>query len=113
MCEQAAAESCCFFVHISILEIHEKRTMRNEKKNNVSSDARSSMTCSMGAATTAMAAEDSATEENAEAADTTEASDADQEAADNVAALIDKIYVQERNDTTDETARQPKKHGML
>ena len=39
-----------------------------------------SMTCSMGAATTAMAAEDSATEENAEAADTTEASDADQEA---------------------------------
>ena len=41
MCEQAAAESCCFFVHISILEIHEKRTMRNEKKNNVSSDARS------------------------------------------------------------------------
>lgn len=60
-----------------------------------------SMTCSMGAATTAMAAEDSATEENAEAADTTEASDADQEAADNVAALIDKIYVQERTDTTD------------
>ena len=54
-----------------------------------------SMTCSMGAATTAMAAEDSATEENAEAADTTEASDADQEAADNVAALIDKIYVAE------------------
>ena len=108
MCEQAAAESCCFFVHISILEIHEKRTMRNEKKNNVSSDARSSMTCSMGAATTAMAAEDSATEENAEAADTTEASDADQEAADNVAALIDKIYVQERNDTTDEDCKAAK-----
>ena len=67
-----------------------------------------SMTCSMGAATTAMVAEDSATEENAEAADTTEASDADQEAADNVAALIDKIYVQERNDTTDEDCKAAK-----
>ena len=67
-----------------------------------------SMTCSMGAATTAMAAEDSATEENAEVADTTEASDADQEAADNVAALIDKIYVQERNDTTDEDCKAAK-----
>ena len=71
-----------------------------------------SMTCSMGAATTAMAAEDSATEESAdestEAADTTEASDADQEAADNVAALIDKIYVQERNDTTDEDCKAAK-----
>ena len=67
-----------------------------------------SMTCSMGAATTAMAAEDSATEENAEAADTTEASDADQEAADNVAALIDKIYVQERTDTTDEDCKAAK-----
>ena len=67
-----------------------------------------SMTCSMGAATTAMAAEDSATEENAEAADTTEASDADQKAADNVAALIDKIYVQERNDTTDEDCKAAK-----
>ena len=75
-----------------------------------------SMTCSMGAATTAMAADDSATEEaadttaeeNTEAADTTEASDADQEAADNVAALIDKIYVQERNDTTDEDCKAAK-----
>ena len=67
-----------------------------------------STTCSMGAATTAMASEDSATEENAEAADTTEASDVDQEAADNVAALIDKIYVQERNDTTDEDCKAAK-----
>ena len=31
-----------------------------------------------------------------------EGADADQEAADNVAALIDKIYVQERTETTDE-----------
>ena len=71
-----------------------------------------SMTCSMGAATTAMAADDSATEESAdestEAADTTEASDEDQKAADNVAALIDKIYVQERNDTTDENCKAAK-----
>ena len=71
-----------------------------------------SMTCSMGAATTAMAADDSATEEGAdestEAADTTEASDEDQKAADNVAALIDKIYVQERTDTTDEDCKAAK-----
>ena len=75
-----------------------------------------SMTCSMGAATTAMAADDSATEEaadttaeeNTEAADTTEASDEDQKAADNVAALIDKIYVQERTDTTDEYCKAAK-----
>lgn len=71
-----------------------------------------SMTCSMGAATTAMAADDSATEESAdestEASDTTEASDEDQKAADNVAALIDKIYVQERTDTTDEDCKAAK-----
>ena len=75
-----------------------------------------SMTCSMGAATTAMAADDSATEEaadttaeeNTEAADTTEASDEDQKATDNVADLIDKIYVQERTDTTDEDCKAAK-----
>jgi len=59
-----------------------------------------------------MAADDSATEESAdestEAADTTEASDEDQKAADNVAALIDKIYVQERTDTTDEDCKAAK-----
>ena len=67
-----------------------------------------SMTCSMGAATTAMAADESATEENADTADTTEASDEDQKAADNVADLIDKIYVQERTDTTDEECKAAK-----
>ena len=67
-----------------------------------------SMTCSMGAATTAMAADDSATEESADTADTTAASDEDQKAADNVAALIDKIYVQERTDTTDEDCKAAK-----
>ena len=57
-------------------------------------------------------AEDTATEEaadDAEAADdTAEASDDDQAAADKVAALIDKIYVQERNDTTDEDCKAAK-----
>ena len=67
-----------------------------------------SMTCSMGAATTVMAADESATEENADTADTTEASDEDQKAADNVADLIDKIYVQERTDTTDEDCKAAK-----
>ena len=76
-----------------------------------------SMTCSMTAATgaVAFASDDTATEESADDAteetaddaeadeasdDTTEASDDDQKAADEVAALIDKIYVQERTDTT-------------
>ena len=53
---------------------------------------------------------ETATEENAEtteAADGEEASD-DQAAADEVAALIDKIYVQERTDTTDEDCKAAK-----
>jgi len=48
------------------------------------------------------------TEGDADAADTEEASDDDQKAADEVAALIDKIYVQERNDTTDEDCKAAK-----
>ena len=80
-----------------------------------------SMTCSMTAATgaVAFASDDTATEETAEDAeatddaedasdDTAEASDDDQKAADEVAALIDKIYVQERNDTTDEDCKAAK-----
>ena len=47
------------------------------------------------------------TADDAEATDGEEASD-DQAAADNVAALIDKIYVQERNDTTDEDCKAAK-----
>ena len=43
-----------------------------------------------------------------ETADTEEASDDDQKAADEVAALIDKIYVQERTDTTDEDCKAAK-----
>ena len=41
-------------------------------------------------------------------ADAEAGTDADQEAADNVAALIDKIYVQERTDTTDEDCKAAK-----
>ena len=77
-----------------------------------------SMTCSMTAATgaVAFASDDTATEESADdataddadAADTEEASDDDQKAADEVAALIDKIYVQERTDTTDEDCKAAK-----
>ena len=95
-----------------------------------------SMTCSMTAATGAVAyasddtateetADEStddaeATEEDADAADTADEEatdaedasegdeDADQKAADEVAALIDKIYVQERNDTTDEDCKAAK-----
>ena len=84
-----------------------------------------SMTCSMTAATgaVAFASDDTATEESADDAteetaddaeadeasdDTTEASDDDQKAADEVAALIDKIYVQERTDTTDDDCKAAK-----
>ena len=84
-----------------------------------------SMTYSMTAATgaVAFASDDTATEESADDAteetaddaeadeasdDTTEASDDDQKAADEVAALIDKIYVQERTDTTDDDCKAAK-----
>ena len=81
------------------------------------------MTAATG--TVAFASDDAATEEaaddteaaadDADAADTeeasddtTEASDDDQKAADEVGALIDKIYVQERTDTTDEDCKAAK-----
>ena len=94
-----------------------------------------SMTCSMTAATGAVAyaSDDTATEESADDAESTDDADAteedadaadeeatdaedvseddadaDQKAADEVAALIDKIYVQERNDTTDEDCKAAK-----
>ena len=92
-----------------------------------------SMTCSMTAATGTVAfAEGAATEESADdaaatddaeatddtAADASEATDDasadadassdDQKAADEVGALIDKIYVQERTDTTDDDCKAAK-----
>ena len=49
------------------------------------------------------------TEETTDAAEeTTDDADADQAAADNVAALIDKIYVQERTETTDADCKAAK-----
>ncbi|MDD6104840.1 MAG: sirohydrochlorin cobaltochelatase [Ruminococcus sp.] len=54
------------------------------------------------------ASDDTAEAAAEETADTEEASDDDQKAADEVAALIDKIYVQERNDTTDEDCKAAK-----
>lgn len=48
------------------------------------------------------AAEENAAETEAVTEETAEGEDADQAAADNVAALIDQIYVQERTETTDE-----------
>ena len=81
-----------------------------------------SMTCSMTAATGTVAfAEDAATEESADDAAATDdaeatddasadadASSDDQKAADEVGALIDKIYVQERTDTTDDDCKAAK-----
>ena len=86
-----------------------------------------SMTCSMTAATGTVAfAEDAATEKTADDAAATEdtaaedaeatddasadadASSDDQKAADEVGALIDKIYVQERTDTTDDDCKAAK-----
>ena len=57
-------------------------------------------------------ADDAETSDDAEAADdaeaTDETADADQEAADKVAALIDAIYVQERTDDTDAQCKEAK-----
>ena len=56
------------------------------------------------------AVESTATETVQETATEAETADAesDQEAADKVAALIDQIYVQERNDNTDEQCAEAK-----
>lgn len=51
---------------------------------------------------------DAAVEAAAEESTDTETGDVDQEAADHVAALIDKIYVQERTETTDEDCKAAK-----
>ena len=51
---------------------------------------------------------DAAVEAAAEESTDTETGDADQEAVDHVAALIDKIYVQERTETTDEDCKAAK-----
>ena len=73
----------------------------------MASDTTAEDTATEAAADTEESTEEAdATEEAAD--DTAEASDDDQAAADNVAALIDKIYVQERTDTTDEDCKAAK-----
>lgn len=71
-----------------------------------------STTMMMGSVTTLAADETAATEADTaeeESGDTADAgTDADKQAADNAAALIDKIYVQERNETTDEDCKAAK-----
>ena len=57
--------------------------------------------------TSAPAAESAASTEAA-STEAAEGTDADKEAADKVAALIDAIYVQERNDNTDEQCKEAK-----
>ena len=68
-----------------------------------------SMLAGCGSKAETPAAEEATVEETAkEAEETEDDGDADQAAADNVAALIDKIYVQERTATTDEDCKAAK-----
>ena len=68
-----------------------------------------SMLAGCGSKAETPAADTTTTEETTEAAEeTADDADADQEAADNVAALIDKIYVQERTETTDADCKAAK-----
>ena len=68
-----------------------------------------SMLAGCGSKAETPAADTTTTEETTDAAEeTTDDADADQAAADNVAALIDKIYVQERTETTDADCKAAK-----
>ena len=68
-----------------------------------------SMLAGCGSKAETPAADTTTTEETTEAAEeTADDADADQAAADNVAALIDKIYVQERTETTDADCKAAK-----
>ena len=68
-----------------------------------------SMLAGCGSKAETPAVDTTTTEETTEAAEeTADDADADQEAADNVAALIDKIYVQERTETTDADCKAAK-----
>lgn len=64
----------------------------------------------MGPSSIYASEEETATEAAAEETETAgeESADADQQAADNAAALIDKIYVQERTETTDDDCKAAK-----
>ena len=77
----------------------------NTSSNSASSTATSSVSASSASEEDTTAASSSV---SASSASEEVSADADQEAADKVAALIDQIYVQERNDNTDEQCKEAK-----
>ncbi|MFR0944296.1 MAG: sirohydrochlorin cobaltochelatase [Clostridia bacterium] len=82
--------------------------MRKNKKVVVSAAA-VTMSVLLGACGGSTSSQATSTEAASEAeTEAAESADADQEAADKVAALIDAIYVQERNDNTDEQCKEAK-----
>lgn len=85
--------------------------MKNKSMKALAMALAVSTTMMMGSVTTLAADDAAATEAETaeESGDTADAgTDADKEAADNAAALIDKIYVQERTETTDEDCKAAK-----
>lgn len=93
---QSAAAFFCSF-HPEIYE--EKEDKKMKRKTLVALLSAISVTCGMfSAGSVSVIAEETAAEEEVQE----ESGDADQAAADHVAELIDKIYVQERTETTDE-----------
>ena len=78
--------------------------------NNTSSSSASSTATSSVSASSASEEDTTAASSSVSASSASEevSADADQEAADKVAALIDAIYVQERNDNTDEQCKEAK-----
>ena len=77
----------------------------NTSSSSASSTATSSVSASSASEEDTTAASSSV---SASSASEEVSADADQEAADKVAALIDQIYVQERNDNTDEQCKEAK-----
>ena len=78
--------------------------------SNASSSSASSTAASSVSASSASEEDTTAASSSVSASSASEevSADADQEAADKVAALIDAIYVQERNDNTDEQCKEAK-----
>ncbi|MBN2954315.1 MAG: sirohydrochlorin cobaltochelatase [Fusicatenibacter saccharivorans] len=78
--------------------------------SNTSSSSASSTAASSVSASSASEEDTTAASSSVSASSASEevSADADQEAADKVAALIDAIYVQERNDNTDEQCKEAK-----
>ena len=87
-------------------QVRRRQNMRNKAFRALALGLSATTLMMMGTVPT-FAEEETAVEAEADTEETgeetaEEGADADQEAADNVAALIDKIYVQERTETTDE-----------